>query len=82
MSSVDRLPALVPVIVGQLVDVHADEAVGKLDVEAAPVLERVLHRLAPVARARRDRLVQDPESSISFVRPEITPRDVRAERQR
>src|SRR3954452_22005622 len=54
-----RLAALVAVVAGQLVHVHADEAVGQLVVEAAAVLERVLHRLVAVVEPGLDRLAQD-----------------------
>src|SRR5262249_7042064 len=37
--------ALIPVVLRQLVDVHADEAVGELEIEIPPVLQRVAHRL-------------------------------------
>ena len=78
----DRLAALVAVLAGELVHVHADEAVGQLEVEAAPELERVLHRLAPVVEPGLDRLAQDVGEVEQRVGPEVAAGDVRAERQR
>ena len=42
------------VIEGPLVDVHADEGVGAVGVEAASVLHCVGERMAPVLKAIRD----------------------------
>src|SRR5215831_14172032 len=54
-----RLATFVAVVARELVDVHADEAVGELGVEAAAELERVLHRLLAVVEPGLDRLAQD-----------------------
>src|SRR5438094_6677311 len=54
-----RLPAFLAVVAGELVHVHADEAVRELRVEPAPVLERVLHRLVAVVEPGLDRTAQD-----------------------
>src|SRR4051794_6048961 len=77
-----RLAALVAVVAGQLVHVHADEAVGQLGVEPAAVLERVLHRLLAVVEPGLDRLAQDVGELEQRVGPKVPPGDVRAERQR
>ena len=54
-----RLPALVAVVVRQLVHVHVDEAVAARVVEAAAEAERVLERLVAVLERGVDRRAQD-----------------------
>src|SRR5512132_4124739 len=78
----DRAPPLFAVVLGQLVHVHADEAVGQLVVEAATELERVLERTLAVVEARADRLGEHVGQLAQRVGPEVAPRHVRAERQR
>src|SRR6478736_5615807 len=78
----NRAPALFAVVLGQLVHVHADEAVGQLVVEAAPELKRVLERTLSVVEAREDRLGEHVGELTQGLRPEIAPRHVRAQRQR
>src|SRR5512133_3263691 len=55
----DSLATLVAVVLGQLVDVHADEPVGEPLVEAAPEAHCVPHRLLTVVETGADRLAQD-----------------------
>ena len=76
------LASLVAVVLGQLVDVHADEAVGEPLVETAPELHRVLHRLLAVVEPGADRFAQHLRQVVQHLLAEIAPRDVDAERQR
>jgi hypothetical protein len=76
------LPALVAVVARQLVDVHADEAVGELGVEPAAELERVLHRLVAVVEPGLDRVAEHVGELEQVLGAEVAPRDVRAQRQR
>src|SRR5439155_18568526 len=77
-----RLAAFLAVVAGELVHVHADEAVGELRVQATPVLERMLHRLLAVVEPGLDRLAQDIRDVEQRARPKVATRDVRTERQR
>ena len=78
-----RLPTLVAVVLGQLVHVHADEAVGEPGLEPAPELERVLERFLARRRARpRIDSRRTSDSVAERLLAQIPPRDVDPERQR
>src|SRR2546423_3053512 len=67
----DRLAAFVAVVAGQLVHVHADEAVGECGVEAASESERVLHRLGAILEPGLDRLAQHLRELSEQIVPEV-----------
>src|SRR5512132_4010509 len=54
----DGRAALLAVVLRQLVHVHAYEAVAEREVESAPELQRVEHRLLAVGQPCRDRLAE------------------------
>ena len=70
----------VAVVLGQLVDVHLDEAVGDRLVDAAPELQRVLERLVAVLEPAPDRLAEHLGELADAV--DVAAHDVDAERQR
>src|ERR1051326_6410636 len=78
----DRLAPLVAVVLGQLVDVHADETVGEPLVETAAALHRVAHGLLAVVEPGADRLAEHLRKLVEFLLPEVPACDVDAERQR
>ena len=78
----DGLPALVAVVLGQLVDVHLDEPVGDRDVDAAAELERVLECLLPVVETALDRVAQDVREIVQPLLSDVPAGDVDTERQR
>src|SRR4029434_666307 len=78
----NRAPPFFAVVLGELVHVHADEAVGQLVVEAATELAGGLGRWLTVVEARADRLGEHVGELAQRVWPEIAPSHVRAERQR
>ena len=79
---VDGSPSLLAVVLGQLVHVHAHEAVGELVVEAPSPLRRVLERALAVVEPGADRIGEDRRKLPQNLRAEIAPGHVRAERQR
>ena len=79
-SSRDRHPALVAVVLGELVDVHLDEPIGDGLVDPAAELERILERLVAMVEAAADRLGEHRREVGQA--PDVPARDVDAERQR
>src|SRR5687768_8170081 len=75
----DRAAALVAVVACELVDVHVDEAGGRLLVDPAAEPHRVARGLAPVREARLDRLEQHGGEVVQAV-AEVTASQVDAER--
>ena len=69
----DRLPALVAVVLRQLVHVHPDEAVHEARVEVTPVLHRVGKCLCATREPGLDRLGQHFAELVQDLRPEIPP---------
>ena len=80
-SSSTARPPDVAVVAGQLVDVHRDEAVGRLAVDPAPEPLGVLERLVAVVEPDADRLAEH-RRDVAEPLAEVPPRGVHAERQR
>src|SRR4249920_2509267 len=78
----DRQASLFPVVLRELVDVHAHEAVGELGREPAPETEGVLERLGAVLEPGSDRLPQDLGELEQRLLPEVATSDVDPERKR
>src|SRR5438552_7484446 len=76
----DRLPTLVAVIAGQLVDVHVDEAVSVGAFEVACEVERVGDRLLTMIEGYCDRFAQDGRQLVQA--RNVAARDVDAEWKR
>src|SRR5262249_40475461 len=77
-----RRPPLVAVVLGQVVHVHAHEAIGEALVDPAPELHRVSHRRLAVREARSDRLAQDLRQVVQPLRAEVSAGNVDTQGQR
>ena len=78
----DGLAALLAVVLGQLVHVHAHEPVRELRRQAPPELEGVLERLVAVLEPCPDRVAQNVGELAERLRAEIAAGDVDPERKR
>src|SRR6187401_2194883 len=78
----NRRAPLVAVVLGELVHVHPDEAIGETFVDPATELHRVLHPLLAIREPRTDRLAQDLRQVVQLLLAEVAPGDVDPERQR
>ena len=75
-------PSALAVVEREVVDVHPDERIGLLAIQAAAVLHRVRDGVGSVVEAVRDAVVKQTRQARDQLRTEVAADDVAAKRQR